>query len=527
MAEFFIKTEQSAVGPFTGIELREAALARILTPQSDIAPCPDGPWTKATETGLFSDKKVPLPHPPGTHVPQYHIRGLSVSAQGPFKLRELIGFTARGMVRADATLQSDLASEWIPVDRILVLKACLSGELVLLGADGKVHLRAQTTCAEDAIDGDLEHPDAKAPIEVARVSTTSQSSTSSGSFEETPLIDPSAEVTSGNKKPDSLDEDADVDLGPPPWWRRQIRWKDLNPTISRESLARSRRWVTIGLGMVILVAGIGTAFSQWSKMGLRQEHIIGNWVAEDDSFAIAFREDGNCVVFNTTGNSWSGEYEWMSRDDDEEGLTASAGISSILDELERGFELGAVKSSDGYLRLRSSAFEPTYIGNHEMSDCFLRRKNEDLMIGYPVSVDFSGSGRRMEAAWIAVKKSPPIGMDPMSDLASMEIEPPPTVGFVVERSLHVSQVVAALLRMYETGDFTESMSGRLCYSVRVDAEYLLTNYGVPDEARPLYPFELATMPNGPSFEQSQMVRYGLLKLILSDDGQIQYVSLLE
>ena len=53
------------VGPMTGIELRNAALAEEVVPMTLVATNADGPWHPAKRVrGLFDDEGRPLPHPP-------------------------------------------------------------------------------------------------------------------------------------------------------------------------------------------------------------------------------------------------------------------------------------------------------------------------------------------------------------------------------------------------------------------------------------------------------------------------------
>ena len=545
MTAFFIRTEQTAVGPFTGIELREAALAGILLADSVIGGSPNGPWFYAVDTGLFSEKKMPLPHPEGTHVPRYHVQGLRVAASGPFKLRELIGFAARGMLHADAQLQSDLAPDWFTIERIPVLKACLEGHLVLLGADGKVVRRAHAESnnfaapkarapreAEpasvaagvvadsqvgdqseyDAVVGDAE---AVAPVHAAGNDTASRF-VSSGSFEETPLDD---EEANESTRVTSVEE-FDVDAGAPRWWRRRIELPSLNPTIHV-----SRRLVINSLLLVLLVGGIGTAFSQYNAMGVPLDQVLGDWIAEDGTFAVSFRDDGSCAVFNVNGHSWSGQYEWTERDDDDEGFTSLGSIDSQFDVADEAHQADAIRSTDGYMRLRSSAHEPSYIGNHAVSDLYLRPDGSTLHVGYLTSIRWSSSGREMQAGWVKLRRNPPIGVEAMMELATLPVEPPPKVGFTTLKAPHLTTVVQDLMDQYEMGENEEEV-GTVCYSLTVDAKYLLQSFGVPDEARPLFPFEVQKLPNSEEFSGSQLARYGALKLILSPAGKVQYAELM-
>ena len=66
--------------------------------------------------------------------------------------------------------------------------------------------------------------------------------------------------------------------------------------------------------------------------------------------------------------------------------------------------------------------------------------------------------------------------------------------------------------------------GRLTYSNLVDAEYLLRTFGIPDAARPLFPFEAPRLRSGPSFEASHLIRYGTFKFLLNSEGPLQYIS---
>ena len=556
MTAFFIKTDTSAVGPFTGIELREAALAGILNPDSVIGGDPNGPWLRAVDVGLFSDKRLPLPHPPNTTVPQYHIKGLLVKADGPFKLRELIGFAARGMIRPDAHLQSNVAPEWFPINGIPMLKAVLKGDLVMLGEDGKVvrrvHVESQQVgqpASEKfappsrapqivAADAPTQEPAEKssqtqirqsvAPIDaVPRVASSTPSRLSSGSFQQ-PTADSDfgdendeeylAEQEALRRKGEEARELAQQEYGGKEKPKKKLeislpdfsRLKKISPKVLIKPIAA-----------ILVVAVLGIGAYAINKMGLRQEHIIGSWIASDQTFAISFNEDGTCVCFNINGKSWSGEYEWVER----RNLTKpDLNESSVIGEVSAGDELGEVKSGDGYLRLRSSAIEPNFIGTREVNDCYVRMDGEDLKIGYPTAASFSGGGK-IEAGWMTVQRVPIGGVDVLSELMIMEFEDPPSPDYSIP---HVSEVIINLVSMYETGEYDKSFASSPCYSEKVNASYLLSNYGAPDEARPLYPQELSVLSKEKDFDfsESQMARYGVIKMILSNDGRLQYLILM-
>ncbi|QDT13770.1 hypothetical protein [Planctomycetes bacterium K23_9] len=549
MTAFFIKTESSAVGPFTGIELREAALSRIITTSSLIGPSRKGPWTVATDTGLFSTAKTPLPHPDGVHVPQYHVRGLSFVAEGPFKLRELIGFAARGMLLAEASLQSDLSPEWMPIDRIPILSACLTGEMVLVSETGRMVRQTTQTGETSRIDQQHAVGDAKnvgdmgktrVPVEVARdqakrfkqksASAASEQSNhdapllSTGSFQDTPQVVGPDVCSEAAGEPKEIEEGTEA---APRWRQHSVRWEGLNSKISLSSLYVFRRVAMFVICVALLSASIATAFSHWRQIGLKPQQIIGSWIAEDDSFSLTFYEDGNCVVFNPSGNSWSGEYEWTVRTHDQQLLADNEEATTQIAATEPDDVVGDVRPTDGYVRFRSSALEPTFVGGKELSDAFLRLSGNELQLGYLTTVHWRDGEKRMEAGWIKLGQQHPSGLEPLSALAEMEFEPPPKIGFATERSPHVSVVAMQLMTQYETGAASSDRSDGLCYSVRAHADFLLQQFGAPDEARPVLPFDLARLPKGADFQESQAVRYGVLRLVLSSEGKLQHISVVQ
>lgn len=542
MTEFFIKTDTAAVGPFTGIELREAALSRIITVHSQIGPSTQGPWTVATETGLFSEARMPLPHPDGVHVPQYHVRGLSFAADGPFKLRELIGFAARGMMRSDASLQSDLASDWIPAQRLPILAACLNGELMVLGANGRKKGQGggdKTSNRQDSASHQTTAPNYLTKSTRGAVNTEPNRTPllSTGSFDDavetkptqSRELDESTKLATTERNTDPETDPQSDDLIP--WWRRSIRMPHLNPTIRLSDLRVTRRVALSTIGLLLLSAGIATAVSRWQRMQLQPEQIMGTWIAEDDSFTVTFYESGDCVVFNTTGNSWSGEFEWIAGEEKDRTFSSSFTpnqlVESVVATVAPNDAMSDVESTDGYVRFRASALEPTFVGQQEMDDAFLRLREKELLIGYVTSIHWGNKSRRIVAGWKPLTPQPPIGIEPLSALAELEIEPPPKIGFAIERSPHVAIVASQLMTQYETGDLQSDSTNGLCYSVLVDADYLLQQYGAPDEARPVFPFDQASLPSGLDLPNSQLVRYGSLQLILSTDGKLRHISLVQ
>ncbi len=321
MTAFFVQTDRCVSGPFTGVELREAALAGIIGPSAVVAGNQHGPWFRAADIGLFSDKQTPLPHPPGTHIPHYQVRGMSSAFQGPFKLRELIGFAARGMLPADALVRSDGSDTWVRARRFSMLAACLNGELVLTDGTGKIVLRssvlAKKSKATDEVHG------ARAPIEIAKRVDAREIAR----VPPPPPISKNDEVAVAKPKP-SRDDAAEPENATPPsrlsrMWSSRVLPSRVLPI--REgmsgllgSLARPRLAIQL-ICLVLLLAGVSSAFSFWKRLSMPRGQAIGDWICissneGEPSFGISLCADGRCIVFNVQGKSWTGDFEWAAAD---------------------------------------------------------------------------------------------------------------------------------------------------------------------------------------------------------------------
>ena len=67
MAVFYYKKGSSVIGPVTGVDLREAAFAGAVLPETLISADQSGPWIMASRAaGFFDQKGNPLPHPAET-----------------------------------------------------------------------------------------------------------------------------------------------------------------------------------------------------------------------------------------------------------------------------------------------------------------------------------------------------------------------------------------------------------------------------------------------------------------------------
>ncbi len=538
MTAFFVRTDRLLAGPFSGVELRESALAGIIGPDAVIGGGSEGPWFRASDIGLFSEKKTPLPHPPGTVVPQFQVRGMPGAFQGPFKLRELIGFAARGMLPPDALLQSDQSDEWIEARRFHVLSACLNGDLVLIDGTGKVVLR--TTSAGSEAGSAVEGQGGRAPIEItksvdSRDATTLASSNRSAGGQAVP--DEGHRPQTDGARPRWLGDPSEHDPAAStvaPWLTGVLALARL-PWSLRLGI---RPRMAIQLVCLLLVfAGVASAFSFWKQIGLRRDQVLGDWVSmsaseqsTEPSFGISLRPDGQLVVFNVAGKSWTGDFTWDERRDDQAGFDQIAPFSSVVDQIDPRHEPGTVEPTDGYVRLQGFVKEPPSIDGHAVRDLFLRREGKTLRIGYLASVHWSKDATVMEAGWMTAVQSTVSRPDIVARLRAMKKESPaPTEEFGGERPPHISQAIKDVERGVRVKvDNVESVRHEsLAYSGTLNAASMLTQFGVPDEARPLYPFEVPAIRNGPDFEGAQLVRYGELKFILSSDGQLRYVARVE
>ncbi|EMI17931.1 hypothetical protein RMSM_05146 [Rhodopirellula maiorica SM1] len=553
MAGFFVKTEHSAAGPFTGVELREAALSGIIGPHSLVGDTDTGPWHPAMAIGLFSEKRIALPHPEGTVVPRYHVRGMIGSAQGPFKLRELIGFAARGMLAADVEIQSDVTQTWIPVNRIHVLRACLKGDLVLLGSAGEIQRR--TDLASPHFVGtpaSVVSPSAAAvvPETVAR-SAQHHSDVRFGSpehrFDNQPLGSTDAVDTSPAdsayaaaetwpvSQTDAADDNSDHNNSD----------RERFPLRLRKRIGRCatlvREWprspvALRSIAVLFVIAAIGIFQSQYQTAGMAPDRVMGDWIeasaegqsSQPASFAISFRDDGRCVIFSPYGRSWTGDFSWTDRQSDAPEFSSPHAIEANFDAIAPNHLHSPVQPTDGHVRFQGMMSSPPEIAGRLLRDCFLRRDGDSLLLGYLSSVRWSKGQKSMQAGWIRLQPlSHPTTPRVAEKLKSIPSEPRPAdVMRSSEPDFPIADAIVSIDKgpAGKRGPRFASPHGRLTYSSLVDADYLLRTFGIPDAARPLFPFEAPRLRPGPSFETSQLIRYGELKFLMNREGHLQYVS---
>jgi hypothetical protein len=478
MTEFFLKTDATVVGPLSGIELREAALAGLLFPDSLIAGSRSGPWQLAADVGLFSDQRMPLPHPPGTVVPQFSVRGMSTGHTGPFKLREFIGFAARGLLPPDALLQGNPNEPWFEAGRLRIIAACLSGDLVLLDNTGRV-IKRTAIRTSSTIDQATTH----APIDLVKPTTAaSLARPVPAPTVEPPPVEPQSTWTDRTVIASSLEKTG-------PRFKR-LRWFSFLDSWDKAS---AREWLAdhfpvqrvatvVGAALVLgLTAGL---FLVWQNRPMDRAEIVGHWIdvgsdMGEPRLVVKFTDNGQCTIVNYYGDCWSGDFEWAERSDTLTGFSHDQDLTLTLDQAETRHAVDVVSALDGHIRLKGLGRDQPLLDEHPVRDLFVRRMDDSLRLGYLVSVHYGAQAKIMQAAWVTLKplKTPtvtPINLSQFSAPAD-----PPT---------RLSELVAA--------------------------------HGTPDEARRIYRFEITGDADSSPLVGAQVLRYGKTKFAVTSDGKL-------
>ncbi len=481
MTEFYIKTDKAVSGPFTGVEVREAALAHVVLPATAIGPSPQGPWTRASETGLFSDKNVPLPHPSGTHLPEFRLTGVSEAFQGPFKLRELIGFAVHRMLPSDALIQVDRQGAWVPVNRIGILNACFQGEIVPPAKRQETHAgRGSRVDSPHHADDRWKGKKTVRPVRQA-VAALKNEPVDEAADAEVRQVEPApvtqTEVEPPEEQPaveDADDSDEPQDLSLSEYnqqWRTSLR---------KGSKLRLPKIRAKYIGLVVVPMAVALIWALWEPSSMAREELIGDWVdasaGVESSFGISFKEDGTCVVFHTHGRSWSGDFQWIDTKQDDSGFQSLEPMSAKITDIEKNHQRGHVRPTDGYIKLKGSfSRELPEIGTKEIRECYVRREGEELKIGYLANIKWDRSKKTTEVGWMTLK---------------------PAVS-------HPGPISAP-----QNHDDLSTAT-------------LLARYGLPDEARPMHRFELPENVSPESIGDYQLVRYGNQKFIVNPNGHLQ------
>ena len=518
MSAFFLPTDHSVAGPFTGIELREAARAGVIPFDAIIGGSAKGPWFNAVDVGLFcKEKRTPLPHPQGTEVPNFEVRGLPNLNEGPFQLHELIELAARGMLQGDTEIRRSHSDHWVPAQSIGVLMACLNGEFTRVDASGNVTVRTSVL------------PGLKDTQVIKRASQNAKplNELESGCLEDGVLVDDThlppattrkSQAGQAKQKIANLRERNKV-----PW---NIKFQRALESLADPRLAARR------ISVLLFLAGLFALYSHWSGSRMGREEVLGNWartVQIDGEtkvvFAASFRDDGHLVLFNSKGKCWTGAFDWTEPRHQQNGFDQS--FSTTIDQVSDSHQPGPVAASDGYVTFRGFVKDAPQIEGHEVRDFFVRRSGKDLMVGYPLAVHWTPSGRTMEAGWITLKPMNGSQRDVSAGLRQLSQRgAPPPSDYGGTSPPHISEAISVVEsnKPSRHRNGTGALQGSIAYASDFDSSDLVAKFGMPDEAREVYQFEKPELDRGPNLDDAQAIRYGNLIFLVSDQGKLRFLA---
>ena len=107
--------------------------------------------------------------------------------------------------------------------------------------------------------------------------------------------------------------------------------------------------------------------------------------------------------------------------------------------------------------------------------------------------------------------------------------PVPIGSFGGQTPLHLSKAIDAVQQGVPVigGSKSEFAHETPTYSIKVNAAYMLKHFGMPDEARTLFPFEVSNLRGGHSLQDAQLVRYGDLRFLFSIEGELRYLAMVK
>jgi hypothetical protein len=570
MPQFYIKTDLSVAGPFTGIEIREASLAGIVRPSTYLSHSSDGPWIPAAQAGLFSEKGLALPHPAGTEVPTFQTRGMPGAFMGPFKLRELIGFACQGMLPPSTELQSDPSRPWIPISGTGILPACLNGDLVRIDAAGKLVLRTvippDLNARREAlhsllspierakqirVTGATAAPLSDAATRTKRASPSTSSSAQSGvSPDQNLAIAPPVEPphVRGQLKPSGVARNEAFGVG------AQIGGNDAAKTEAKSRTAnrgpsliaslRSKlnsqagKYIRPQIAVMVLLAlalgvGLPVGYSAYKNMPLPKQNIVGNWVAMLEeasdsaapSFGVSFAEGGRIVLMNRVGPSWTGDFVWMDRNDQQNGFRPTDEVAVRFDAAEPQHVEEPVRASDGYLALSGFVKDPPLLDGHPVRDMFVRREGDSISLGYPTSAKWVNGERQLLAAWVRARWTPTSNTSLADTLHDVPEELPDT-GVLDDNTIPICRAIEAAMkgREFEHQGRKTFRNGCYTFSKQIDSGFLLKHFGVADEAYVLPEFQKPLSYNSPAMDDAVLLRYGKIGLTVNREGRVLFLS---
>lgn len=440
-------------GPYTGLELRTAASAYLILPDTRIARTADGPWTRAADIGLFLDKNVPLPNLPQPALPAFRLTRVNEALEGPFELQELIDFAVRKILPREAEVQPLGHLDRIPVSQFRILDACLSGKLYRDPTPAKPHSDESSVVAPPPVGSPPVAPNTP-PHDGAQLPVT--------------LSVQHADLMT------EPEDDLELILSD---YREQLR-RDFRERSANRS-APLFKVAYAGWAVMLLVVSVWVWWiMQPSPLRTDRNEVIGNWglipsQEKAAAFGISFKEDGTCVVFNSDGDCWSGDFQWF---DD---AASEARIRSLSPTQGKDIDIPshhyrfAVQDSDGYVRLEGGSLrKPPMLGTQPIRECFLRQDDSYLWMGYLINVDPTSDNPSLDVGWVSLW--------PCNPAASF-------------------------------GTLDKDTWGT----------NLLARYGVPDEARPLDPLEVTANSDPKLAEPRSLVRYGETRLTLFADSSVR------
>lgn len=445
MADLYVRTIQAVIGPVSGVEIREAALAGVIRHDAVIGGSPEGPWHLANEIGLFSEKRTPLPHPSGTDIPMFQIRNRE---DEPLKLRELIGFISRGLMPLESEIRiacmvpagsnklpvhsGNTASEgvqpvWFKIPRMRILAACLSGELVRVSEAGQLipmssHELIVKQLASEAVQSGQQLADSigRRPIDVAEKAAigviSPQAKQHRVDQEEAAAAEAEQENLAAKRNAELEQQHADQAkrLASAKRWHAILHPGE---KIGRLIAPLKKRYASqlpvlrvAGLYLAIAVVFIGTAsaYVLLRDTSLGRDEVIGRWVAlgnfeegNASSFEIHLSEDGNLSIESADGAVWQGGFRFSSANVSS-GLPAAGEIPtiSVIETIDADQEHGFVVPDDGHIELSGFIKDPPLIDGRAVRDFFVRRKEQNLLVGYPAAIHMTTTSSFLEVGWI-------------------------------------------------------------------------------------------------------------------------------
>ncbi len=431
MPAFFIKTDTAAIGPFSDVELRELAFSGILKPESNIATSLDGTWQTAQSIELFSFQRLHVPHPQGTVLPHFEVQGLPSAFHGPFKLRELFGFAARGMLPPDALIKGEAWEEWLSVLRFPTLVFCLNGDLAMLGPGGQLILRATGNSGTA-----LNLVGARAPMEIAQQAAARRAAMLDDKPPGPAMVDEgyeaeqatihAANATAQARFRATVDANSQAMASVAAKVAGETRPEVSNLGMLLASLggkltianwvrpiAWSKRATLLAVVLMLLLVG-GVAYAYSRKQPTPRDHVIGEWIGSASgsaskarpSFGISLHDDGNCEVVNSSGPAWQGDYFYSDKHDLSRFYDSLMPVNSVVDSIEPRHYSDPVQSTDGYIRFVSIDGTFPLIDGHPLREAFVRLGQDQLQLGYLATVNWTADEKILEAGWIKLIRAP-------------------------------------------------------------------------------------------------------------------------